>query len=296
MIDVLTNASVATGSVEVAGARLTYRAEGSGIPCLVFGGAIYYPRTFSPHLREHLRLIFVDPRHFAPSPSTTPVAQVTIATYADDIETVRRALGLGRILVLGHSIHGTLVLEYARRYPESVSGVIALAAPCFWGPDYDQATLEFWQRDASAARKAALEAALATLPAAVLRTLDPGEAFIRQYVTNGPKYWRDPQYDCTWLWEGVAVDVPLLVHLFWTLFWPYDLAQAPGTITAPVFLGLGRYDYVVPSTSWEGRTGALPHLTSHLFTHSGHTPQLEEPEAFDRALLAWVRQVTAPST
>jgi hypothetical protein len=33
---------------------------GSGIPTVVIGSSIYYPRTFSPRLRESLRMAFID--------------------------------------------------------------------------------------------------------------------------------------------------------------------------------------------------------------------------------------------
>jgi proline iminopeptidase len=72
------------------------------------------------------------------------------------------------------------------------------------------------------------------------------------------------------------------------LFLPYDLAQGPEQITAPVFLGLGRYDYVVPYTLWDKEREKLPHLSFTLFEHSGHTPQLEDSIHFDRKLKEWL--------
>ena len=127
-------------------------------------------------------------------------------------------------------------------------------------------------------------------PPEFVNTLPPSDAFIRTYVLNGPKYWYDPEYDCSALWAGVTPDMSLTTHLFGSLFAHYDLAQGP-ELTMPIFLGLGRYDYVVPYTLWEKRQKALPNLTSHLFEHSGHTPQFEEPTLFDQRLTAWLESL-----
>ena len=54
-----------SGSIEVDGSQLEYVVQGEGLPCLVIGSSIYYPRTFSPELRKHLKLYFVDMKWFA---------------------------------------------------------------------------------------------------------------------------------------------------------------------------------------------------------------------------------------
>src|SRR5262245_15222302 len=83
------------GIVDVEGARLRYRIEGRGQPCLVVGLSIFYSRVFSQQLREHLQLAMADLRESAAAshPSFTP-DRISIDTYADDIEQVRQTLGL----------------------------------------------------------------------------------------------------------------------------------------------------------------------------------------------------------
>ena len=76
-----------------------------------------------------------------------------------------------------------------------------------------------------------------------------------------------------------------------SLFQNYDLEQGPGKIIVPVFLALGRYDYVVPHTLWDDQKQKLPHVSLHLFEQSGHTPQLEESVLFDKTLLAWMATI-----
>jgi proline iminopeptidase len=278
------------GTIAVEGARLSYVIQGSGTPCLVIGSATYYPRTFSQQLRKNLELHFVEARHFAHVDPSQVADHVTLSTYADDIEQVRQALGLDNIPVIGHSIHGLIVVEYARRYPQHIAGLGVLASPPVGMDELVPASEQFWQTDASPERKAALARSWESTPPEVVNTLPPSDAFIRTYVLNGPKYWYDPEYDCSALWAGVTPDMSLTTHLFGSLFAHYDLAQGP-ELTMPIFLGLGRYDYVVPYTLWEKRQKALPNLTSHLFEHSGHTPQFEEPTLFDQRLTAWLESL-----
>ncbi|HET9389567.1 MAG TPA: proline iminopeptidase-family hydrolase [Steroidobacteraceae bacterium] len=44
--------------------------------------------------------------------------------YRDEVEQVRRALGLERIVLFGHSWGGLLAMEYALQYPQHLSGLV----------------------------------------------------------------------------------------------------------------------------------------------------------------------------
>jgi proline iminopeptidase len=291
----MTLAGDKAGIVEVERAQVGYRIEGHGQPCLVVGSSIYYPRVFSQHLREQLQLVFVDLRHFAArDPSFSP-DRISIETYLDDIEHVRQTLGLGEVVVIGHSIHGTIGLEYARRYPEHVRGVVAVGAPPHRSDEDPSPSERFWEAHASAERKEILARQLAELTPEVRATLSPADTFVRSYVANGPRYWYDPTYDCSWLWDGVVPDMPAIERLYGELFKTYDLARGPAEITVPVLIAHGRYDYAVPHTLWDERRHKLPQHSYTLFERSGHTPPLEEPEQFDQTLLEWVRGLARSS-
>jgi proline iminopeptidase len=285
-----------TGVVEVKGAHLPYRVEGYGQPCLVVGSSLYYPRTFSPGLREHLQLVFVDLRHFAASDPSFEPGQISVETYADDVEQVRRTLELGDAVVIGHSIHGVIALEYARRYPEHVRGVVAIGSTPRGSDEYPVAGNQLWEAEASAERKAILARQVAELTPELLATLSPSEVLVRNYVAGGPRIWYDPTYNCTWLWEGVVANMPVTERLFGELFKSYDLAQGPAEITVPVLIAHGRYDYIVPYTLWEEHRHKLPQHSYALFERSGHTPQLEEAERFDQTLLDWMRGLASSTT
>ena len=115
-------------------------------------------RWLFENLRKHLRLVFLDNRGYAPSPGPMDAAAFAPDKQLEDIERARLELGLGRIAVIGHSIHSLMALEYAKTYPENVSHVVMIGPPVFNAAS-DQAMDQYWQEFASPARKAAIEEA-----------------------------------------------------------------------------------------------------------------------------------------
>jgi len=279
-----------SGTVAVPGAELSYVIEGSGPPCLVVGSSVYYPRTFSRDLRDHLQLVFLDLRHFAPSDGTLPADQITLDTYAADIDAAREQLGFEKVIVMGHSMHGMFALEYARRYPQHVTHVIAIGSPPAGLMATGEASAAYFEAEASDERKQTLRRNIEAFGAekyAALASFPNGDAVIDQYVVNGPMYWYDATYDARPLWRDMHVNMEVFFRVF-ALIGTYDLAQGPGAVTAPVLSALGRFDFVVPHTMWEGAGDKLADLTVHVFDESGHTPQLEQPAEFDRVLLEFL--------
>lgn len=274
------------GTHEVPGAALSYVEQGRGLPLLILGSSIYYPRTFSANLCASCRLIFMDLRHFAHKLDTELVA-ITLETYCDDVEAMRIRLGLERFVLVGHSHHGNVALEYARRYPHRVSHLVLIGTP----PCDVRCTLEagqrYWKTNASSARKAALIRNQAQLDEAALAELPPGEAFVARYVAEGPRYWYDPHFDAAPLWRGVPIDTCAFMA-FRDFFVDYEFSWSLEELSAAVLVVMGRHDYVVPPSLWESRLPCLPPVTYRILDRSGHTPQLEEPETFDRLLLEWL--------
>lgn len=276
------------GSVGVGGANLRYVIEGSGIPALVIGSAVYYPRTFSQRLRQAFRLAFVDVRHFAEMDASPGPGKITLDTYTNEIEQARTQVGFERSVVIGHSHHGNLALEYAKRYPANVSHVVLIGSPPCNVETTIQGGEQYWTEHASEARKATLRENWAALDREALEAMSPEHAFVTRYVADGPKYWYDPAYNASSLWKGVPVHLDI-IKLFRGFFTGYELSWDPERLRAPVLVVMGRHDHVVPHILWDEVLPKLRNVTFHLFERSGHTPQLEESELFDRVLLEWVR-------
>jgi len=76
-----------------------------------------------------------------------------------------------------------------------------------------------------------------------------------------------------------------------------DITRGLERLRAPVWIGLGRFDYLVPPAYlWEEVRERFPDLTLRVFDRSAHAPQLEEPEAFDAELLSWLQSKAAAVT
>jgi proline iminopeptidase len=275
------------GAVAVAGATLAYTTEGNGRPMLVVGSSIYYPRTFSRRLRQSCRLVCADLPHFVRLDPRFSLERISFEFYAECIEAVRLAAGLERVVIAGHSHHGNVALEYARRYPGQVSHVVLIGSPPVDVALTVAAARRYWEAHASATRKAQLQARRRSLGQDGLASLPPEQAYIAQYVADAPLYWHDPAYDAAWLWADMAFGMPG-IHAFRDLFREYVLRRDPESLRAPVLVVMGRHDYAVPHTLWADALPALDDVTFRVLERSGHTPQLEEPEAFDRLLLDWL--------
>jgi proline iminopeptidase len=278
-----------TGIIESEGFNLGYRIEGTGANALVIGSSIYYPRIFSNNLRQHFRFIFADMRAFAPSQTLKSPLSFGLDLILDDVERMRQKLKLGRVIIIGHSGNAFLALEYAKRYPEHVSHVVMIGT----GPDFSaqskEAADQYWEEFASVDRKTALQKSLEKYPDSQYEQIPLNQRFIWNYTRNGARIWYDFNFDSTPLWKDVHVNMPIFDYIWGTLFRDIDITRGLETLDKPVFLGLGRYDFIVaPPVSWDSLKPKFKNLTIHIFEKSGHSPFYEEPQDFDERLLEWV--------
>lgn len=278
-----------SGVVEVEGAALRYVTEGTGTPVLVIGSSIYYPRTFSAQFRQSRRTIFTDLRHFAEIDPDRAASGRPLEIYAGDVEKIRESLGLERFVLVGHSHHGNLAFEYAKRHPERVSHVVVIGSPPVGVAQTIEAGEEYWKAHASHERKSALERNRAALASGGADALSPEESFIAAYVADAPKLWYDVNYDASFLWEGVPVNMNA-IRFFRESFLEYEFLLGAERLKAPLLVVMGRYDYVVPHYLWQEVLPELENATFHLFERSGHTPQLEEQDLFDRVFARFINK------
>ncbi len=283
------HAQTETGTINSGQFNLDYRIEGTGTPAIVIGFPNYYSNVFSKELRSHLRLVFVDHRGTAPSPGEVPLSEYSLEQISDDIELVRSELELGPVVIIGHSGHGLMALEYAKRYPESVSHVVVIGiSPDLSDESRSQSDM-YWDELASTERKAALEKNWEGVPEEEPEDTYPGENFIKAYVRNGPMAWYDYNFDSTPFWEGVEVNMDMFNHVWGTLLAEIDITRNLEALDRPVLLALGKYDFLIaPPSSWNPLKPKFKNLTMRVFEQSGHTPQFEEAELFDSELLGWL--------
>lgn len=231
----------------------------------------------------------MDTRGSAPSPGRVDTTEFALEKLVDDIELVRRTLRLGRIAVIGHSGHSFMALEYAKKYPANVSHVIMIGISPDLGAVNAEATEKNWQQLASSERKAIMEENLRRVPDVELAQLPPGQRFIKRYVWNGPRIFYDPRFDASQLLEGTEINMDMINYIWGEVFRDIDITQGLDTFDRPVFLALGRYDFLVaPPSTWDPIRPEFRDLTMLVFEKSGHFPMLEEQELFDKKLIEWI--------
>jgi pimeloyl-ACP methyl ester carboxylesterase len=108
-------------------------------------------RVVAPDLRGHGRGI--------------PTRRFTGAECADDLAAIVKALGLGKVIVVGYSLGGMVAQLFARKYPHLVAGMVLCATACWFDVPTDQPVIRLVERAARKAperiRRAALMAMLA---------------------------------------------------------------------------------------------------------------------------------------
>ncbi len=85
---------------------------GPGLPC------DYLREAHSCLIDQGYRVVAFDQLGTGASDRPTDSSLWTIGRYVEETETVRKALGLGKVHMLGHSWGGWLAIDYALTYPE----------------------------------------------------------------------------------------------------------------------------------------------------------------------------------
>lgn len=269
---------------------LRYVTQGRGYPCLVVGSAVYYPRTFSENLCQHLQMTHIDTRAFAETSRKVKKSEIDLEKVLKDIEKIRCSLNIQRPIVVGHSGNAYIALEYAKKYSKNVSRLVMLnTGPNFSSESHHDAEA-YWQEKASVARKQKLQSNEQNS-----RKIKPGamtaEEFIDFYLMNTPKAWFDYNFNARPLWDNVTINMPVFEYLWGDVFSRIDISKDIDKITMPVFLGLGDHDFLVaPYSSWQPWLKIFKNIHVKVFSNCGHTPQLECPDQFDEELIKWINR------
>lgn len=277
--------------IKSSGFKLNYSIEGQGIPVLIPGCSLYDQRSFSQKLRQDLRLIFLDHRGFVPPPyGDIANTSFDLTVLLSDIEMARKETGLEKFFILGHSGHGFLALEYAKRYPHYIAGVIMVAsAPGNSTARREVSRLAF-EKNASPERKELFEKNMAELNGKLVA--DPGKRFMHFLLATAPQSWYDPWFDASPLWEDVYTNMQAIDHIWGVVFRDLDITRGLDQFDKPVLLMLGQYDYLTgPPETWDEVKNKFQNITIKLFDKSAHCPQYEEPAHFNNELLQWIKAI-----
>lgn len=263
---------------------LPYYIEGKGQPCIVVSDPDYSKKVLSPHLRKHLKLFFTEPRVFHIHNHPIKFDNVTMETLANDIENLREHLQLDQTAIMGHSIGGLFALEYTKKYPENVSHLIMLNTPPQL--EYWNTLQDYWRKHASIERILDYEKNKSNLER-IRERISPSELSTLEWLVDASLRWYDTSFDSRYLWEGYRINNEGLAHIMNHVMSSYDV-RADTPVEVPVFMSQSIHDYIVPYRLWDDYRDVFSNLTLNVFEKSGHTPQLEEQELFDKLLLEWI--------
>ncbi|HVP38095.1 MAG TPA: proline iminopeptidase-family hydrolase [Candidatus Saccharimonadales bacterium] len=114
--------------VDAGGVLIYVKSFGQGDPLVILHGGPgashdYFLPCLVP-LARHNRLVFLDERGSGKSEKLEDVQQYTVENMAEDVEAVRKALGLGKINLLGHSCGGVVAQAYALKYQANLNHLV----------------------------------------------------------------------------------------------------------------------------------------------------------------------------
>ena len=119
---------VQEGFVDANGVMIYYKMLGRGTPLfIVHGGPGASHDYFLPYLlplARHNKVVFIDERGSGRSQKLEDPSGYTVENMVEDVETVRQALGLGKISLMGHSYGGALAQAYALKYQANLTHLI----------------------------------------------------------------------------------------------------------------------------------------------------------------------------
>src|ERR1700693_1709503 len=142
----------------VGGLNLWYVTEGRGIPVIIpsLAGSTFYERSFFLGARNALQTIHVELR--GNRSDVGRVEGLTIDQLSDSMREFLDTIKLGKIVLLGHSGHGFLAMDFAARYPDRVSHLILAGAAPTFGSELEAEGARYWEMLASPESKTIDEA------------------------------------------------------------------------------------------------------------------------------------------
>jgi proline iminopeptidase len=278
------------------GTRLYFDIDGAGlvpdgatmrerpVAMLVHGGPGGDHSGFKPSmspLAERMQLIYFDHRGQGRSDAADP-ASYTLDENVEDMEALRRHLGLGPIVSIGTSYGGMVAMAHAARYPDAVSHLLLIVTAAHGG--FIPRAQQMLQERGSAMQRQVCE----TLWEGAFRTADEMR---RYYDVMGPLYARRHDPAAAEAGRGRTIHAPEPLN---RAFGPmgflrrFDLRGELGRITAPTLILAGRHDWICPPEFSEEIHRLIPRSDLRIFEESSHSIRVDEPQAMLDAIVGFV--------
>jgi proline iminopeptidase len=237
-------------------------------------GSLEEPKsTFGP-LSDHYRVIVFDARGCGRSEGKPPFSH---AQWADDVDGLRQWAGVDEIIVTGGSYGGFIAMEYAIAYPEHTRAMILRDTSA------DKSNLDRAYENARSQTRIEIN-------------WDNFNRYWHGEIHDDEdlkQRWADiiPLYDFDYNPEKSNADVENRIYRHEAHNWcflynmpNYDLREQLPNVQCPTLVTVGRTDWVTPVSSAETIASLIPNSELVIFEHSGHSPQHEEFELFQKVM------------
>lgn len=262
--------------LELPGAEVNYVEIGEGEPIVLVHGISGSWQNWLenlPHLARDRRAIALDLPGFGASPM--PSWTIDMPAYGRLLLNFCEKLGLdGGVTLIGNSMGGLVAAEAVLSAPDRFERLVLVSAAGFintWLPHQrGVATSRAWDAFGIHVGAAAREIVRRRL----LRYLT------FRFVVRYPD-----RLDRRLLWEQVNSGVPCpgfadsLAAVI-----EYDARDRLEEIEIPTMIVWGMDDWVIPSVAALSYHRRIPKSRLEIFEHTGHVPQLERPQRFNRVL------------
>ncbi|MEU7477938.1 alpha/beta hydrolase [Lentzea sp. NPDC042327] len=203
----------------------------------------------------------------------------------DDVEALRRHLGLDRLRLLGHSAGGTLAVLYAQRYPRHVKQLVLVApSPRVVGLDVTDAD----RREVAEQRSAEPWFAEAF---AAFEDIWAGRPTAENFAKIAPFHYG------RWDDEARALDAHPSNDEGAAQFYaegaldPEQTRKALATLDVPTLLIAGEYDVALPPKCARAYADLFPNAELVVQPGAGHFPFADDPAAFSSAVTGAVQRI-----
>jgi pimeloyl-ACP methyl ester carboxylesterase len=120
--------------IQLGGQRISYREQGEGRPPLLLihsagGSSFQFAELINLLARGRRRVVALDlPGHgSSPGFAAAPHPSELLERYRDVVAEAGEVLGLGKFVLVGHSMGGAVAQQVALTYPERVAGLVLVA-------------------------------------------------------------------------------------------------------------------------------------------------------------------------
>jgi pimeloyl-ACP methyl ester carboxylesterase len=264
------------------GVKLFYQETGAGVPIVFvheFAGDVRSWEAQLRHFGRRYRCIAYNARGYPPSDVPAEVERYSQARARDDIRAVLDALDIGEAHIVGLSMGGFATTHFGFTYPDRARSLVI--AGCGYGASPGTRA----QFTAEAAASAARFEQQGMAEAAEAYALGPSRV---QHQNKDPRGWREftdqlAEHSAT----GAAMTLRGVQSRRPSLF---DLVEEMKKITAPTLIMTGDEDWACLEPGILMKK-TIPTAALVVLPNAGHAINLEEPDAFNRHIDAFLQAV-----